>query len=574
MTSRAWPRTPSVTGVHRSLRIVLLPGGMTTLNEDVLKEIFSWVHETSFQTLKVLLLANHAFYSISLPYLYRNLAINIEGADVVDEIGSLLDDPSYSSVATSVHKLRIEDVNPRDCSDIRRRRQGKTLGTKERDLDQLAGSQKTFDWTIISALIARTTSLRSVIFACRFSVLPPTILQSIDNYPSILSLHITSWGRSSLAADHTDPDELALASTITLRSFQSLIYNSRRSPIDLRIPAVARIARCSPRLETFSLDLRTGGCVQVIDGHDAIMEQKGLWDKFDAIMPDTRPYGIRNLKLHDVDLQTVNLGDLSHVSTLDYGGKLSVDVIRSLPALVNVTMRGDFGNINSILLACSPLHSLRIVKWKRDLSLGVLGTHHPSLKSLSLHEMETSDVSEPRPTLQQDQLLRLASQNSRLQMLSIDVNFPEDQVDQDFVTTNNRLTVNPHVGIYSTFRSFRKLRKLHLNFNLGVATYKNGPGLDTGIPRATSNFAREVWEEVNGYRSPSETLVELRISQGEACRRMGYGRPASWVGWENRSHHWFLVTRDGDNGDGRGLSITNHRDIPDFEHDLWRQYDA
>lgn len=431
---------------------------------------------------------------------------------------------------------------------------------------------KAAEWTAIVALISQTTQLRSVTFACH-EAMPLVLLQSIHNYPTVIHLNLASWTRASADMLHTDPTELELLGSPTLRSLQAYVSNPERNSKDLRLPAFWRLVRSAPNLQSLMLNISFGGCVIKWDTQEEIREWEVLAAEFErtTLSRGALPSSIRNLRITGGEISQLKDEELSSLINLDCSKSLPLQIIPLLTSLTHLTLR-DYRNdkpIDDLLIACPPLTSLSVVGWRACLQLDTIFTQHgPALRALALHEFENTDATNPRQVLSVEDLHRIKDGCPHLEELSIDINFPEETLYE-----SDHLTTEIHQEVYDALSTLPSLRRLQVNVNLGISTY-NKQRFDQprkSLPLADETFVKKVWAAVNHGRTESQAIQELRVAQGESQRSIGHGYPAGWVLWEQSTHHWFKATRSERDDEPDTIVISLYRDIPDFTEDLWRE---
>ncbi|GLB43802.1 hypothetical protein LshimejAT787_1403140 [Lyophyllum shimeji] len=538
------------------------------LNEHVLEEIFSILCDTSHATLRSLLLTNSLFNRLARPLLYRYIALNIATANFMVEVQSWLADPAKAQILQAIRHIRIEKIyvgyTTQPAHDPSVKLVGKVQDLTKRRSRSPPPRDTAEEWSALATLVARTTQLRSLTFAVGEAV-PLVLLRAIHDYPTPLHLHLAQWTRPSDAAPHDDPAELELARSPALRSLHAVIYNPQRSHRDLRVPAFWRIVRAAPNLQSVELEIGDGGCVVRRETADQVARWEALALAFEHPehrAPSQRAPGIRKLKIGAAELAGWRGGDLSRVTHLECVGDLTLHALRSFTSLTHVTLE-SCEDVDEVLAACPPLASLAITGWTHGVQLDtILAYHAHTLDALGLHEAERYDRDNPRETLSIAALCRIRDACRRLAELSIDLNIQENPPPE-------HLSTDDHQDVYATLATIPRLRRLQLNYNLGISSYSGGSGRAPSrhrrsaspapadhaqVPLADARFVEAVWGAVNRGRGASP-IRELRVAQGEARRRTGVGYPAGWVKWEQRRHQWFKAApseRD-DEPDGIGV---------------------
>ncbi|PPQ73614.1 hypothetical protein CVT26_010522 [Gymnopilus dilepis] len=549
------------------------------LNDNVLGEIFSIVCDVSYPTLQSLLCTSRLFNTMTRPLLYRYIGVNVADDSFMEEISSWLADTGRTPVLKTIRHISLFSTYYGIYDRSPPTRPLKVIGhVRSKDeseddyFDRIRNSVRQRDrnaeWTAIANLISNTTQLRSVTFACP-EAMPLVLIQSIRNYPTLVHLDLASWTRASSALSHEDPAELELLGLPSLRSLQAHLYNLDSTPEDLRLPALRRLVRSSPNLHTVNVQTSSGGCV--VRAYSPEEEQE--WARLAAHFERTtvRHKGacttLKNLKVSGLDMLELSGEELSNIINVDCQ-VLPVQIAHSLTSLKHLTLRdqGTIGqSIDKVLMALPPLMSLNVVGWSTYLQLESVFIHHgSSLRALALHEFERTDPTKPRPVLSATDIQQICERCPHLEQLSIDINYPEEPLSE-----SDDLDIDVHREIYDAISHLAYLRRLQLNYNLGISTYSRQR---FGQPRKALGlvdeaFARKLW--LAGYWPK---LVELRVSQGEAERPGSHGYPAGWVIWEGGAHHWLKVKRSERDDEQDKIVVTSHKDIPDFTEDLWREY--
>ncbi|PPQ71138.1 hypothetical protein CVT26_010832 [Gymnopilus dilepis] len=482
------------------------------LNEDVLEEIFSIVCDVSYPTLQSLLCTSRLFNTLTRPFLYRYIGVNVADDSFMDEISTwFADTENTAPVLKYIHHIALFYHDRFYDKQQRPSRPLKVIGhvhSKRKSEDgysnQIRGSAKQRDgeaeWAALAKLISNTTQLRSVTFACQIAM-PLVLIQSIRNYPSLVHLDIVSWTRSSSALSHDDPAELELLGLPSLRSIQAHFYDPECRPNDLRLPALRRLLLSAPNLHTVNVQTSRIGCVVRGYNPSEYQEWENLAAHFErTTIPHTETRrALENLKISGLDVLDLSVKNLSGIVNLDCH-VMSVEIAHLLTSLTHLTLRDRSRTgqlINEVLAVLPPLMSLKVVGWSTSLQLETVFIHHgTSLRALALHELERIDPSNHRPVLSTTDILQIHERCPHLEQLSIDLNFPEDPLPE-----SDTLNIDVHQEIYDAISNFAYLRRLHLNYNLGISTYSRQrfDQPHKALGRVDEAFARRLW--LAGYWS-------------------------------------------------------------------------
>lgn len=176
---------------------------------------------------------------------------------------------------------------------------------------------------------------------------------------------------------------------------------------------------------------------------------------------------------------------------------------------------------SGFLASCGPLESLSIVlktsqPWGPTLST-ILHHHSQSIRTLSLHQVESSLKESMRQCLSPDELVEIRHACPELASLALDI----DREKQEN-------------AYYAILGQFRHLHELTVHMDLGLAQ----PSI---YPRADEEFALNIWKKVS---NDGVQLRELVLYLGEQDRNIGRGYPAHWVLMEQEERHWVRIQRN------------------------------
>jgi hypothetical protein len=230
---------------------------------------------------------------------------------------------------------------------------------------------------------------------------------------------------------------------------------------------------------------------------------------------------------------------------------------------------------DNYLATCSPLETLSLWSWMNIISLQSILKHGPTLKTLQLHERESTHMDVPRAELTSTDVADIRRACPRLRDFTMDIDREAHDWEQE---VNNQ-------AIYDELALFA-LDKVQLYFNLGIAAQISGATSaqndtdmssdsefsesDYGKPSAkggeqyhslsarekamlplrrsedTVAQAKSIWRTIFKHRRTGDRALDIKIGEWE--RKMGLGYPAHWVVWEHR-HRSYLKLRPNERDD-------------------------
>ncbi|KAJ8092103.1 hypothetical protein PM082_021635 [Marasmius tenuissimus] len=386
-------------------------------------------------------------------------------------------------------------------------------------------------WGSFIQLLSRIINLWELIFDCTERT-PIILLDALEANHPYCRLHVRNWTRLHLTARFGDPYEEALARSPCLRSIQAHL-NYRRPDTPFYNDAFERILALSPNLEDIAYSSRR---IKWESLHPVLLQR---WESF-------------------IDLQKVKVLELAKVSNTRWMDWATDN--RTFDGLKHLTFKvahrhgrdGSQDEFRSILekflSSQSPLESISIVNYHGYISLSHIVLYHGgSLRSLSLHQIESTQG--PRPILTLDDLDLIRSEVPHLEYLEFDLNRtrePQENEEQVYKIISSipllrRITIHYDLGIHH--ESFGGSQLLYAHTEDPSTRHIVLPPKDTefnGIyTKIDEYFAREVWEAVC-----SSNLEELALYIGERYRGSGGMAPPKWRTREEYTKNWVRVCRN------------------------------
>ncbi|THV04318.1 hypothetical protein K435DRAFT_835430 [Dendrothele bispora CBS 962.96] len=501
-----------------------------SLSNDVLGLILLEVHKISRQTLFSTLRTNKALHDSTKPLIYRDCVLDLSDSKLDETNGRIT-----SWIETEREVLRyirwLTVVQPHHYY-----RSTSTNGDELR----------------YSSLITLLSQLRGLVqftFALR-EPMPVGLLDCLDSFHPAVELHIRNWTRKSISTPFGDPAELALANSPLLRTIQASVL-SGNGEIDLQRAAFMRIVTVAPNLESYNWSSHSGGgCVIRMMSSQQYEEQARLEKEFDVDRPVKKVLKAIHInhEVSSVENQAgiVDLGKLErlggvHISrNVDERLKGVFSSLRALDLKVR-TWRTDSEldpkSFQGFLCSLPSLEELSISGGLKYIDLKPLLSYHgPTLRTLHLHESETTNLENPRRTLSLDDLCLIRDSCPHLYDLGIDVSY---------------IRTDPKESeIYAVLSTFGNIYSLTLNYDLGIGLYstRSRRGKDDQYDtirhqinalidkQNTTTKLEAIWAEVVGPK-----LQEILVQVGKQDREMGKGYPASWVRYERSMRTWYKL---------------------------------
>jgi hypothetical protein len=444
----------------------------------------------------------------------------------------------------------------------------------------------------LARLIRELASLRGIVWQCGRPI-PLNILDAIHECQPRAALKVYNWCRDADNTGHTDPAELALAHSPALTCLHASIWNSGGGPHpDLREAACKRIIANAPNLQYASVTTGKFGCVVTILSLAQAAAQAAQEEQFYTHKQPNTSLKALTLDGYGLCKSTLDLWgrfvDLSKLESLKCSRGIVPDksyfelAPTRLTSLKHVSLNFSYSKDANIaaaadnyLATCSPLETLSLWSWVNVISLQSILKHGPTLKTLQLHERETTHVDVPRTVLTSTDVASIRRACPKLRDFTMDIDREAHDWEQE---VNNQ-------AIYAELALFA-LDKVQLYFNLGIAGQISGATSaqndadgspdaelsesDSGSPSTTGGEhsrslsarekamlplrtaedtvaqAKSIWRTIFQHRRTGERALDIKIGEWE--RKMGVGYPAPWVIWEQH-HRSYLKLRPNERDD-------------------------
>jgi hypothetical protein len=438
----------------------------------------------------------------------------------------------------------------------------------------------------LARLIRDLASLRGIVWRCAGQI-PLNILDAIHQCQPRAALKVYNWCREAAEADHTDPAELALAHSSALTCVQASIWTSGSDPLpDLREAACKRIIANAPNLQYVSIT--TGRSDRVFTMLSAA-EELELAEQEEQFYTHKQPS--TSLKTLTLDGYGLSKGTIDQWSRfLDFSKLESLKCSRGfvpdksyfelaptlLTSLKHVSLNFSYSKDANIaaaadnyLATCSPLETLSLWSWMNVVSLQSILKHGPTLKTLQLHERESTHVDVPRTVLTSTDVADIRRACPRLRDFTMDI----DREAHDWEQEVNNQTIYAELALFT-------LDKLQLYFDLGIAARISGAVSalnDAGVspdsefsesdgesPLArggehnrslsarekamlplrtaadTVAQAKSIWRTIFKHRRTGERALDIKIGDWER-KMIGRAYPAHWILWEQRNRSYLKL---------------------------------
>lgn len=457
-------------------------------------------------------------------------------------------------------------------------------------------------WVPLVELVTKAARLTKVSFDLQSAEFPFPLLQALQTYHPQVKLYIWGYHREE-ELDHTDPAEQALAISPILRGIKCGAWgHGGRTNIDLRTAAFQRIVANAPNLELASFSRGQTGCMVGPPTPEVQVREREAAAKF---FPNSRGpnTSVRKLVLDGFPLNKETLVEwgehvsLPHLEDLKFSrGMPERTYFEAAPALLtnlkhlslNLSSASNYPEIPPLLegylATCAPLETLSLWSWMGVISIDTILKHGTTLKKLELHEREAQTLNCRRGLLSVEDVRRIGKECPHLEDLTLDM----DREDADW-----RKDLDYHKDILEELAQLgKRLRRIQIYLDLGVAVADqpaqsrditmSGAGIhdserttdDATIdaanvptehvyrgpfkPPSTAEMCKhgqQLWKTIFG--EPTQLGPrELDIKWGEWERKIGGGRPAPWVFWEQRRKR-YLAVRPEERDDRTGEAIVH-----------------
>ena len=414
-------------------------------------------------------------------------------------------------------------------------------------------------WLLMTDVLSKIPHLRTFTLQGT-DQLSVAVLDALAKHQPQAHLHIQNWTRLEDDEDHNNPAELALAKSPNLKSLQARLWNTT-TRIDLRQAALKRIVAISPALD--DLDISTES-LSLAPRQITVEEQLELSRRREKFSENVivSSNSIRSLRarrpsdtnfLQDVTdtsiLQTLTFGYLNQ----DFVSLAALWQIDKLPHLKHLTFALNDSMIpevyqlmNDFLQTCRSLETLSVTDGANHIQLSTILFHGSTLRTLVLHELESSSSD-----------IRRSITVSEIQWLSESCKMLEDIT----IDAGNPLKGEGWNEMLSTLAAFPFLHTIRIYMPLGVADEAARTPhifLDEDETRAEielhrskpfkpiedSRWLENAWSLLRHEkrRNGHKPLQEMHVKLGEWEREMSGGYPAGWVIWEAANRRYFTAT--------------------------------
>ena len=373
--------------------------GFDRLNHDCVSNILECVDDVSPQTTKnSLRFVNKAFYATTNIVGHRRKLLRFPPigyfCPASDPDHNNLDLSSWLSnddVLRGLHYLTIASNRRSEqmiSSDLEPRDQEETKFENLVSLVTKLGNLKVLNWSYHGPI-------------------PLAVVEALQEHHPKAELRVYSFDRFSATDDHQDPAELALAKSPNLTIIKTSIWHGGHGTHpDLREAAFKRIVATAPNLRFASVVTGHSGCVIHMPTEEELEELEQQSKKF---LTQNKPNNaLRALTLDGYPLNEETLKDWGKL--VDLSKLESLKCSRGLPdatyftyapqvltSLKHVSLNLSYGSqavknlIQTYIQDIAPLESLSLWSWIGIVPLdGILKRHGETLKTLQLHERETT----------------------------------------------------------------------------------------------------------------------------------------------------------------------------------------
>lgn len=435
------------------------------------------------------------------------------------------------------------------------------------DRTEHTGEQLKEKWLPLCSLVNAIPHLKS--FTCQGVIYPGTdqlptcLIEAIKEYHPRAHLHVQNWTRVRDDEDHNNEAELALATSPNLRSIQATLWTAV-SGFDFKPAALKRIISLAPNLESVDISEASSGCLIQRFTLELLMEQERLSKLFE--IAEMSNSSLKSVKcrassffyvLKDViDLSKLEILDIDYIPGAtffkDDGPVGKFSSLKHLSTALGPSIQFDLGELGttlgSFLMYCNPLESLSLTNRCGRISLPtVLANNGPALRSLSLHETETSILGEPRETLHLTQIEEIRRMCPLLEDLTLDL--------------DRASSPDSKKAILSKLAKFPRLSVIRIYFDLGIAeeaartpwVFLDEDEAEAEVAAHQANpfhpfkdtcWLENIWSFLRNDKKEHGTvpLRELHIKVGEWEREIGAGYPAGWIIWESSNRRYYIAT--------------------------------
>jgi hypothetical protein len=570
--------------------------GFDKLNHDCIRYILEWVDEVSpATTRRSVRFVNKDFHATSRVVGHRRKTLRYPALGL-----ALISSPSETDAASwlrnddilrGLHYLTVKDFRDADSTTFFDE-VGDWAGNEDSKFDELV------------TLLAKLGNLKNLNWSYTGPV-PLKVLEALHKYHPKARLQVYNFTRLESTQDHTDPAEIALSNSPALTAIKASIWNQspgRDGQPDLREAAFRRIVANAPNLSFASIVTGQSGCMVYIPSREDSDKLETLTAKF--LTHNTPNSALRNLTLDGYSLNERTLKDWG--TLVDLSKLESIKCSRGFPDTsyfnyapqvlkslthVSLNLSSPDDSLNAVvqkyLSEIAPLESLSLWSWMGSVSLDtILSRHGKTLKSLQLHERETtaSYGELTRKLLTLDDLNSIKANCPNLRAFTLDLDRHTQELDPD-------IEMKQYADKLRTLGSMN-LDALQIYYDLGLPVISEGFGhgaseseevdfeqqetsrddrpdggdtndvaatilpqspphkrvkksrprqfLEPSMNEAIEPFVKDLWKTVFGSRSNGAARA-LDVKFGEWERKMGIGYPAAWVRFEQALRTWWVV---------------------------------
>ncbi|KAL1981338.1 hypothetical protein VTN96DRAFT_2779 [Rasamsonia emersonii] len=432
----------------------------------VLSLIFDDIYLSSPKTLRSLSLVNKACYHAAVPFLYRNLALQISSRQKLREDSAELEEnPFRKKFLIHARCLKVWGRMPLLAEEE------DTAGSPSSDREELAaepahseeydaefGGVFTVDlpdgsaeevseaWNPLALVIQKCKHITDLIWVCR-NQLPPCLLQTIDQYHPSCRLDMRSFRLRSLGDSVTDPHELDLIRSPRLHSISvKTVGVDSNGNVDYNRSAIFQVVALAPNLRHLNIVRpRSGASPQLLRARN---RPRVPWKGFvpplkvsnKGALTSLTYFGNRGMKLDDIrewpkytDLSKIRYLMLGDVSDPLVFGYMTQNVRFASLETLDMGLKPTTNNrdllvseLESLMEHLEPLKEVRLAGYLTASVLDrILQRHGPTLRRLALHPYK--HVYGPQPslsTIRSEEVRKIESHCPLLEHLRISIPYP------------------------------------------------------------------------------------------------------------------------------------------------------
>ena len=304
-------------------------------------------------------------------------------------------------------------------------------------------------WIELIELITKISKLDSLTFRA-FEPIPLGLIEALEKHHPRAELHVENWTRLSHDQDHTEPSEIALATSRNLVFIHADIWVPE-AKFDFRIPALMRIVELAPNLKhveiysrstvhmkyrmtpTDLLELQQGGAL-FRTPHQHKRQLRSLKsfgrDWINTLCTIVDFQSLDRLEIDQEEAPAVVVffdnSNINHKADTCFPSLKHLSVTFYKPNFVfNSRYERRARALEAFILSCRPLESFEIVgaagcEFLVDVP-GIMKHHGPSLKHLSIFERDIQFINGPEHDLIISELKDMLKFCPHLQEIGIDL---------------------------------------------------------------------------------------------------------------------------------------------------------